>query len=101
MWTGILTNNHVLEDKAAASIAVATFATANKGTVQVALYPLKLWHTSPKEELDYSLVACELPPVLFFVPPLPPVSIYYTHEARMDHMARMSVKVTEWRERSR
>jgi V8-like Glu-specific endopeptidase len=57
----ILTNNHVLPDKKAASIAVATFHTANMGTVEVALYPQKLFHTSPKEELDYSLVACEVP----------------------------------------
>ena len=57
----ILTNNHVLPDKKAASIAVATFQTANMGTVEVALYPQKLFHTSPKEELDYSLVACEVP----------------------------------------
>lgn len=57
----ILTNNHVLPDKKAASIAVAVFQTANMGTVEVALYPQKLWYTSPKEELDYSLVACEVP----------------------------------------
>ena len=57
----ILTNNHVLPDKKAASIAVAVFQTANMGTVEVALYPQKLWHTSPKEELDYTLVACEVP----------------------------------------
>ena len=31
------------------------------GTVEVALYPQKLWQTSPKEELDYSLVACQVP----------------------------------------
>jgi V8-like Glu-specific endopeptidase len=58
---GILTNNHVLPDKKAASIAVATFNTANMGTVEVALYPQKLFQTSPKDELDYSLVACEVP----------------------------------------
>ena len=27
----------------------------------MALYPQKLWQTSPKEELDYSLVACQVP----------------------------------------
>ena len=57
----VLTNNHVLPDKKAASIAVAVFQTANMGTVEVALYPQKLWQTSPKEELDYTLVACEVP----------------------------------------
>ena len=58
---GILTNNHVLPNKKAASIAVAIFQTARMGTVEVALYPHKLWHSSPKDELDYSLVACEVP----------------------------------------
>ena len=35
--------------------------TVHKGSIEISLYPQRLWHTSPKEELDYTFVACESP----------------------------------------
>eukprot|EP00960_Hanusia_phi_P031690 749439-Hanusia_phi.AAC.1 len=54
----ILTNNHVLPTRKLASIAVAT---VHKGSIEISLYPQRLWQTSPKEALDYTFVACESP----------------------------------------
>ena len=58
----VLTNNHILETAAVAGGGMAAFSTAAMGTVEVALFPDKLFVSSPKEALDYTLVACAAPP---------------------------------------
>ena len=66
----VLTNNHILETPALAAGAIAAFSTAAMGTVEVALYPDKLFVCSPKDALDYTLVACAAPPGVQVLPQL-------------------------------